>query len=393
MKKIKRDQRPYELVQQHLSGLILNTILKIVEDLGGPYQAKPGLGGMAAYPPKAMAVVCILMEAEARTYRKMVSHLRMNRSLAMKTGLPKIPSKSTIWRAYGMIPEPYLREVHTRIIGDVMVTGSVAGDSTGYSSNRFVRWFQHPPRPGQAQARLGQSAQHRRHLHQDRPRLPGHRRVRLRHHRIVADAGEDRRGHWFLLPGLGLPGQEDLRRHIRQGHGTAHPAQVQHRLQERWQPGLGRYGQDAQGRAGPVHGRVPPAQHHRGRLWRNQEDVWEPPPEPQARPAEPGDSNPGHLLQHRGGRAIARKKRQAHARVAHCNGCLTGAVTAAPSVGEPAHHPLDRMGFYGFGQTLKPAVCEKRHNPKNSKNTCTDATTADDCGIMSLGHSPICVIT
>ncbi len=51
------------------------------------------------------------------------------------------PSKSTIWRAYGMIPEPYLREVHTRIIGDVMVTGSVAGDSTGYSSNRFVRWF------------------------------------------------------------------------------------------------------------------------------------------------------------------------------------------------------------------------------------------------------------
>ena len=33
----------------------------------------------------------------------------------------------------------YLREVHTRIIGDVMVTGSVAGDSTGYSSNRFVR--------------------------------------------------------------------------------------------------------------------------------------------------------------------------------------------------------------------------------------------------------------
>ena len=141
MKKGKRDQRQYDLVQQHLPGLILSTILRIVEDLGDPYRAKPGLGGMTAYPPKAMAVVCILMEAEARTYRKMVGHLRMNRSLAMKIGLPKIPSKSTIWRAYGMIPESYLREVHTRIIGDVMVTGSVAGDSTGYSSNRFVRWF------------------------------------------------------------------------------------------------------------------------------------------------------------------------------------------------------------------------------------------------------------
>ena len=96
---------------------------------------------MTAYPPKAMAVVCIMMEAEMKTYRKMVGHLRMNRSLAMKIGLPKIPSKSTIWRACGMIPEPYLREVHTRIIGDVMVTGSLAGDSTGYSGNRFIRWF------------------------------------------------------------------------------------------------------------------------------------------------------------------------------------------------------------------------------------------------------------
>ena len=141
MKKIKRDQRPYELVQQHLPGLMLSTMLRIVEDLGDPYQAKPGPGGMAAYPPKAMTAVCILMEAEARTYRKMVGHLRTNRSLAMKIGLPKIPSKSTIWRAYGMIPEPYLREVHTRIIGGVMVTGSLAGDGAGRSGSRSVRRF------------------------------------------------------------------------------------------------------------------------------------------------------------------------------------------------------------------------------------------------------------
>ena len=152
----RRDQRPFNIVHQYLPGLILSTILKIVEEMGDPYQARPGLGGMAAYPPKAMAVVCILMEAEARTYRKMVGHLRMNRGLAMKIGLPKIPSKSTIWRAYGMIPEPYLREVHTRIIGDVMVTGSVAGDSTGYSGNLFVRWFS--IRHGQAKTKRGWQA-------------------------------------------------------------------------------------------------------------------------------------------------------------------------------------------------------------------------------------------
>ena len=51
-----------------------------------------------------MAAVCILMDAEARTYRKMVGHLGVNRGLAMKIGLPRIPSKSTIGRAYGMIP-------------------------------------------------------------------------------------------------------------------------------------------------------------------------------------------------------------------------------------------------------------------------------------------------
>ena len=32
-----------------------------------PYVAKPGLGGMTAYPPKAMAVICIMKEAEMRT--------------------------------------------------------------------------------------------------------------------------------------------------------------------------------------------------------------------------------------------------------------------------------------------------------------------------------------
>ena len=124
----KRAQRPCGLVRRHLSGLILGTIPRIVEDLGDPYQAKPGLDGMTAYPPKAMAVACIPMEAGARACRKTVGRLR-------------IPSKGAIWRAYGMIPEAYLREVHTRIIGDVMVVGSVAGDGTGYSGNRLARRF------------------------------------------------------------------------------------------------------------------------------------------------------------------------------------------------------------------------------------------------------------
>ena len=95
---------------------------------------------MTAYPPKAMAAVCIVMEAERKTYRKMVSHLRNNRDTIAKIGLRKIPSKSTIARAYGLIPDRYLAEVHRRVICEISA-GSVAGDSTGYSNSSFVRWY------------------------------------------------------------------------------------------------------------------------------------------------------------------------------------------------------------------------------------------------------------
>ncbi len=129
------------MVQQYLPGLILNTILEIVREMGDPYQTKPGLGGMTAYPPKAMAVVCILMEAEMKTCRKMVGYLIMHPDVVCRIGLSGVPSKNTIWRAYGRIPESYLREVHMRIVHDI-TTGSLAGDSTiCYSGNRFTKWF------------------------------------------------------------------------------------------------------------------------------------------------------------------------------------------------------------------------------------------------------------
>ena len=140
MTEAKRDQRPFDVVQQYLPGLILNAILETLGEMDDPYRTRPGLNGVTAYPPKAMAVVCILMEAEMKTYRKMVGCLRMHPGIVRRIGLPGAPSKSTMWRAYGMIHEPYLNEAHLRIVRDIMA-GSLAGDSTGYSSNRFVRWF------------------------------------------------------------------------------------------------------------------------------------------------------------------------------------------------------------------------------------------------------------
>ncbi len=136
----KRDQRQYDLVQQYLPGLILNTVLGIIKELGDPYAVRPGLGGMTAYPPGAMASVCIMLEAQRTTYRKMVGILRSNSAMASKIGLDRIPSKSTIARAYGLIPEWYLAEAHRVVIWEVNA-GSLAADSTGYSYLRFVRWF------------------------------------------------------------------------------------------------------------------------------------------------------------------------------------------------------------------------------------------------------------
>ena len=87
----KRDQSHHDLVRQYLPDLILNTILGIICELGDPYDAKPGLGGMTAYPPMAMAAVCIMLEAEHTTHRKMAGIPRNNHAMATKMGLTKIP--------------------------------------------------------------------------------------------------------------------------------------------------------------------------------------------------------------------------------------------------------------------------------------------------------------
>ena len=51
--------------------------------------------------------------------------LRNNHAMAARMGLKKIPSKSTIARSYGLIPEWYLARVHQTIIREVEA-GSLA---------------------------------------------------------------------------------------------------------------------------------------------------------------------------------------------------------------------------------------------------------------------------
>jgi len=102
------------------------------------YTPKPGLGDMTTYLPKAMSVICILMVAEKKTYRKMVDYLNAHHYILSTIVLSKSLSKNIIWRAYGTIPESYLYDIHQKIIRGVQV-GPVAGDSIGYSNNGSSR--------------------------------------------------------------------------------------------------------------------------------------------------------------------------------------------------------------------------------------------------------------
>ncbi len=211
----KRDQRQYDLVQQYLSGLMLNTVLGIIKELGNPYAVRPGLGGMTAYPPGAMAAVCIMFEAQRTTYRKMVGILRNNGTMAAKMGLDRIPSKSTIARAYGLIPEWYLAEAHRIAIREVEA-GSLAADSTGYSYLRFVRWLD-VRTDSFCTRRMGQTARNRGYPHQGDNRLHGDRQRGGRHKRVVCDALQAKPGHRRLLPGFCVPGKAHVQHDICHG--------------------------------------------------------------------------------------------------------------------------------------------------------------------------------
>ncbi len=86
-----------------LPGLILaTTVVRIVNGMDEPYTLNPGVGGKNGYLPRTMAIVCIMLVAERRTYHKMVrclhADLEAARRMELLTG--NIPSKSTICSSY-----------------------------------------------------------------------------------------------------------------------------------------------------------------------------------------------------------------------------------------------------------------------------------------------------
>ena len=123
---------------------MLDTIIKMVEELPEPYMVRAGLGGLAAYRPRTMAIICILLEYNRTTYRGMAARLIASHELAKKLNLFNgTPSKNTIWRAGCKIPDSYFKSVHLYIIKDLNLGSAIAGDATGLSISKFVRWIDH----------------------------------------------------------------------------------------------------------------------------------------------------------------------------------------------------------------------------------------------------------
>ena len=347
MSERKRDQRQYDLIQQYLPGLILNTILKIVNDLGDPYTARPSLGGMTAYPPRAMAAVCIVMEAERKTYRKMVGHLRNNRDTVAKIGLRKIPSKSTIARAYGLIPDRYLAEVHRRVICEISA-GSVAGDSTGYSDSSFVRWYD--VRTDSVKTKRGWVKLHSIIDIQTRVVLDylvtASNVADIIGLRSMLARFEGGAGH-FCLDSAYLArdvcsaiSKMGMVPRIKPKSNTIHNAFGSQAWREMVPCPTG---------SGHVQVGVPPAQHHRGGVWRHQEDVRKPHALPQAGEPVQGDCNSDNLLQHRSRGQIEGKGRQAHTEDDRYHDCMTGAASTAPAQRSLRIMPWDGGDFMVSG--------------------------------------------
>ena len=136
----KRDQRAYDLFQKYRFTFVLRVLIVIVNKLDEPYTLKPSVSGVHGYPPRSMAIFVFIMEELHLTYRGAVGYLNEHREKLKAMGLSKVPSKSTIHRNSAKIPDKYYRQMHFKVIKGI-VTGNLAGDSSGFSMRKFIPWF------------------------------------------------------------------------------------------------------------------------------------------------------------------------------------------------------------------------------------------------------------
>ena len=216
-------------------------MLRIIQDLGDLFVARPGPGGMTTHTPGTMVAAFIMLEAKQTTYHNMVDMLRNNHAMAARTGLKRISSKSTIARFYGLIPEWYLVKVYQTVIREVG-TGSLAGDSTRFSYLRFVRWFD--IRADKFRIKKGWVKMHA---------VVNICTGVIIDYRVTDSATADINGLYVMLHRLGMGmgmfcldsaylAMGSVLHDICHGHGAAHQAQIQRRAQRQGKPDVARDG-------------------------------------------------------------------------------------------------------------------------------------------------------
>jgi hypothetical protein len=120
------DNRTYDRVRRHEFEILLILTRRAVDHLEKPprWTRRARVGRPRARAPgrpeefdwRAMAQILALMNAMHFDYRQMEGHLALNRALCSGLGLPRPPSRMTLWRAQQRFSEPWLRQLNEEVL-------------------------------------------------------------------------------------------------------------------------------------------------------------------------------------------------------------------------------------------------------------------------------------
>jgi hypothetical protein len=111
-RKFKINWPVYDLAMKNEDGWFIDNAMKLVEDMPPPWEINRR--GRPCHPPKPLVVVILLKIKHKKTYRELESHLKAN-DLYKKLGFKTPPSKSTIHKAMGKLPQEYIDDLDLKL--------------------------------------------------------------------------------------------------------------------------------------------------------------------------------------------------------------------------------------------------------------------------------------
>lgn len=109
-----RNWRAYERFRRDDVELFLKRAKELVWSMEPPWSVKHT--GRRGYPPRSMALLCLLKTELKMDYRSISSYLKANPDQLKLVGLDRAPSHTAIRNALSRIPESYLKRLNDRLV-------------------------------------------------------------------------------------------------------------------------------------------------------------------------------------------------------------------------------------------------------------------------------------